>query len=161
MSSVGGVSSAEGAAYAAPRNGRFYPGHAALPDDDLLPHLLLDPGEGGWELLDRYHRTAQESGMDPLQTMLFIDLKTRIPEDLLCRTDRMTMLNSVEARVPFLDHRLVEYGLWLPSRLKIQQGLGKYVLKRAAEALLPHEIIYRRKMGFPTPIRPWLSGDSA
>jgi asparagine synthase (glutamine-hydrolysing) len=148
-----------GRRHTAPSNSRFYPGHAALPDDDLLQHLFLDPDEAGWELLDRQHRRAQESGMDALQTMLFIDLKTRIPEDLLCRTDRMTMLNSVEARVPFLDHRLVEYGFWLPSSLKVHQGVGKYVLKRAAEGLLPHEIIYRRKMGFPTPIRPWLSGD--
>lgn len=141
------------------RSGRFYPGHSALPDNELLQNLFRDPDEEGWELLDSYHRTAQTAGMDPLQTMLFIDLKTRIPEDLLCRTDRMTMLNSVEARVPFLDHSLVEYSLWLPSALKIRHGVGKYVLKRAAEALLPHEIIYRRKMGFPTPIRQWLSDD--
>jgi asparagine synthase (glutamine-hydrolysing) len=91
--------------------------------------------------------------------MLAIDLQTRIPEDLLSRTDRMTMANSIEARVPFLDHELVELAFWLPSALKIRRGVGKYILKRAAEAWLPETVIYRTKMGFPTPVRRWLSGE--
>ena len=97
--------------------------------------------------------------MDALQRMLYVDLKTRIPEDLLARTDRVTMAHAVEARVPFLDHKLVEFGFWLPSDLKIRGGVGKHVLRRAAEAWLPAEVIHRRKRGFPTPVRSWLANE--
>jgi asparagine synthase (glutamine-hydrolysing) len=142
----------------APRARAPYAGHSAIPDLDLLDALLPHGEDRGLPLLEAYRRTAAEAGMDALQTMLFLDLKTRIPEDLLSRTDRMTMANSVEARVPFLDHELVEFAFWLPSGLKMRGGHGKHVLKRAAEPLLPPEIISRRKMGFPTPIRRWLTG---
>ncbi|HEY7140334.1 MAG TPA: asparagine synthase (glutamine-hydrolyzing) [Methylomirabilota bacterium] len=138
---------------------RFYPGHAGLPDPSLVDSLVLQPADPELDMLDAYHREAAEAGLDRLQTMLAIDLQTRIPEDLLCRTDRMTMANSIEARVPFLDHELVELGFWLPSALKIRRGVSKYVLKRAAEAWLPSNVIYRPKMGFPTPIRRWLTGE--
>jgi asparagine synthase (glutamine-hydrolysing) len=138
---------------------RFYDGHAGLPDPSLVDALVVAAGEREPDMLDVYHDAAVGAGLDPLQTMLAIDLQTRIPEDLLARTDRMTMDNSVEARVPFLDHELVELGFWLPSALKIRRGTDKYILKRAAEAWLPAELIYRRKMGLPTPIRRWLSGE--
>jgi asparagine synthase (glutamine-hydrolysing) len=138
-----------------------YPGHATLPDPGLVD-ALLTTSAFDWsdrDPLDEYDARARAAGMDRLQTMLATDLWTRIPEDLLCRTDRMTMANSVEARVPFLDHHMVEFGFWMPSEFKLRGGIGKYALKRAAEAWLPTELIYRPKMGFPTPIRSWLSGE--
>ena len=141
------------------RRERFYFGHAGLPDPSLVDSLVIEPPDPELDRLDAHHRAAVEAGLDRLQTMLAIDLQTRIPEDLLCRTDRMTMANSIEARVPFLDHELVELGFWLPSALKIRGGVSKYILKRAAEAWLPANVIYRRKMGFPTPIRRWLTGE--
>ena len=66
------------------------------------------------------------------------------------------MACSIESRVPFLDHPFVEFAMRIPEHMKIHRGCGKYVLKRAVEDLLPHDIIYRKKMGFPTPLRQWL-----
>ena len=66
------------------------------------------------------------------------------------------MACSIESRVPFLDHTFVEFSTRIPDRLKIRGDTQKYVLKKAVEDLLPHDIIYRKKMGFPTPLRDWL-----
>lgn len=66
------------------------------------------------------------------------------------------MACSIESRVPFLDHQFVEFAAAVPDRLKLRGGVGKYILKRAVEDILPREIVYRKKMGFPTPLRQWL-----
>ena len=71
------------------------------------------------------------------------------------------MACSIESRVPFLDHPLVEFAARVPDHLKLRGGVGKYIVKKAAEGLVPHEILYRKKMGFPTPIRQWLRADAA
>jgi asparagine synthase (glutamine-hydrolysing) len=90
-----------------------------------------------------------------LARMLYADQKTYLVE-LLMKQDQMSMATSIESRVPFLDHELVEFSTRVPERLKLQAGEGKYIVKKAVEELLPREIIYRRKMGFPTPLRQWL-----
>jgi asparagine synthase (glutamine-hydrolysing) len=77
-----------------------------------------------------------------------VELRNRLPELLLMRVDKMTMANSVEARVPFLDEDVVEFALKIPSQLKGKGGEPKYVLKKAAEGILPNEIVYRKKWGF-------------
>jgi asparagine synthase (glutamine-hydrolysing) len=87
--------------------------------------------------------------------MLYADQKTYLVE-LLMKQDQMSMSASLESRVPFLDHTFVEFAARIPDRLKIRNGEQKYVLKKAVEDLLPAGIIYRKKMGFPTPIRQWL-----
>jgi asparagine synthase (glutamine-hydrolysing) len=89
-----------------------------------------------------------------LSQMLYADQKTYLVE-LLMKQDQMSMANSIESRVPFLDHIFVEFASRVPEHLKIQGKTGKYILKRAVEDLLPREIIYRPKMGFPTPLRQW------
>ena len=71
------------------------------------------------------------------------------------------MACSLESRVPFLDHPFVEFAASVPENMKIRNGTGKYIVKRAVEDLLPHEIIYRTKMGFPTPLKSWLREDRA
>ena len=71
------------------------------------------------------------------------------------------MACSIESRVPFLDHTLVEFAARIPDHLKIRGGVAKYVFKKAVEGYLPAEIIHRRKMGFPTPLSEWLSGAHA
>ncbi len=93
--------------------------------------------------------------------MTYLELKLRLPELLLMRVDKITMANSVEARVPFLDHHLVEYALSLPTDLKIKGTSGKHILKRALESVLPADLLYRPKRGFGAPIREWFRGDSA
>ena len=92
--------------------------------------------------------------------MLFADQKTYLVE-LLMKQDQMSMATSIESRVPFLDHPFVEFSTRVPSRLKLRGGEGKYIVKKAVEDLLPHEIVYRRKMGFPTPLRQWLGDPRA
>jgi asparagine synthase (glutamine-hydrolysing) len=65
------------------------------------------------------------------------------------------MANSIETRVPFLDHHLVEFAASIPSKYKIAGGIGKHILKRALEPVLPHDLLYAKKRGFGTPIREW------
>jgi asparagine synthase (glutamine-hydrolysing) len=90
--------------------------------------------------------------------MSYLELKLRLPELLLMRVDKMTMATSVEARVPFLDHHLVEYAMSLPVELKINGMSGKHILKRALEKVLPPDLLYRRKRGFGAPVREWFRG---
>lgn len=87
------------------------------------------------------------------QTM-HLDLKTYVPSALY-DLDRMTMANSIEGRVPFLDHRLIEWAATLPLRLKINGTRNKYLVKLLGERYLPHETIYRQKVGFGTPVDLW------
>jgi asparagine synthase (glutamine-hydrolysing) len=88
-----------------------------------------------------------------LGRMLYADQKTYLVE-LLMKQDKMSMAASIESRVPFLDYKLVEFAARIPDDLKLRSE-GKYVLKRAIGDLLPQEIIYRKKQGFPTPLRDW------
>jgi asparagine synthase (glutamine-hydrolysing) len=95
---------------------------------------------------------------DLLQRMTHLELKLRLAELLLMRVDKMTMANSVEARVPFLDHEFVEFAMALPPEMKVRRGVGKYALKKAVEAILPNEIVHRRKQGFGAPVSEWFQG---
>jgi len=75
------------------------------------------------------------------------------------RVDKLTMANSIEARVPFLDHELVELAMAMPDDVKIKDGLRKVVLKRAVSDLLPHDLIWRPKQGFGAPVAQWFRGE--
>jgi len=97
----------------------------------------------------------ERSSDSQLQRMLYADQKTYLVE-LLMKQDRMSMASSIESRVPFLDHTLVEFAMSVPDRLKIRGGVQKYVFKEAVSDLLPAGIVHRKKMGFPTPLRQWL-----
>jgi asparagine synthase (glutamine-hydrolysing) len=99
----------------------------------------------------------QESSGDMLQRLLYTDIKTYLVE-LLMKQDNMSMAASIESRVPFLDHVLVEYATRIPRDVQIRGLAGKQILKKAMEDLLPHDIIYRPKLGFPTPWSQWLAG---
>jgi asparagine synthase (glutamine-hydrolysing) len=89
-----------------------------------------------------------------LNRMLYADTKTYLHE-LLMKQDQMSMAASIESRVPFLDHKLVEFTVRLPERLKLRRGRTKYVLRRAMRDILPEPILARRKMGFPVPVGQW------
>lgn len=117
----------------------------ALPDAEN--HAFLDETFGG------YYNRVKTAGS--LNRMLFVDTKTWLPDDLLVKADKMTMAASVELRVPFLDHRLVEFAARLPVSYKVRGGETKYLLKKAMERFLPNEVIYRRKKGFPVPLAAW------
>ncbi|HED36279.1 MAG TPA: asparagine synthase (glutamine-hydrolyzing) [Gammaproteobacteria bacterium] len=90
-----------------------------------------------------------------LRKMSYADIKSWLPDDLLVKADKMTMAASLELRVPLLDHKLVEYTSLLPDEFKLNNGQGKYLLKKMMEKYIPHEIIYRKKKGFPVPIASW------
>ncbi len=93
-----------------------------------------------------------------LNRMLYADVKTCLQE-LLMKQDQMSMATSVESRVPFLDHPLVEFTAKLPVHLKLRYGwITKYILRRAMAGVLPESILSRRKMGFPVPIGKWFRG---
>ena len=95
---------------------------------------------------------------DGLDRAQYADLKIWLPGDILTKTDRMSMAVSLEAREPLLDYRLVEFAARLPVSLRIHGNTGKYLMKRAMEPHLPHNILYRSKMGFVTPIAQWFRG---
>src|SRR3979490_1321413 len=90
--------------------------------------------------------------------MSYLELKLRLPELLLMRVDKITMATSVEARVPFLDHHLIEYAMALPQMFKVKNGSGKHILKSALEAVLPKDVLYQRKRGFGAPTGEWFRG---
>jgi asparagine synthase (glutamine-hydrolysing) len=92
-----------------------------------------------------------------MQRLLYTDIKTYLVE-LLMKQDNMSMAASIESRVPFLDHVLVEWAMRIPASMQIRGGAGKQILKKAMEGLLPRSIIERPKLGFPTPWSGWLAG---
>jgi asparagine synthase (glutamine-hydrolysing) len=98
-------------------------------------------------------------GSDFLARMSYSEFKLRLPELLLMRMDKITMSTSVEGRVPFLDHDLVEFTMDIPQVWKARNGVSKYLLKRALKDILPDDIIHRPKMGFGAPMAEWLRGD--
>ncbi len=96
----------------------------------------------------------------PVERMLYVDSKTWLPDYLLLRGDKLTMANSIEGRVPLLDHEVVEFASQLPAKWKLNGSTRKYLLKQAAAKLLPDEIINRKKQGFPIPIERWLKAEA-
>jgi asparagine synthase (glutamine-hydrolysing) len=99
----------------------------------------------------------EQSSGEMLHRLLYTDIKTYLVE-LLMKQDNMSMAASIESRVPFLDHPLVEFATNIPQNLQLGGFAGKRILKKAVEDLLPHSILYRPKLGFPTPWSRWLAG---
>ncbi|HKP88300.1 MAG TPA: asparagine synthase (glutamine-hydrolyzing) [Blastocatellia bacterium] len=106
------------------------------------------------EDLDRL--IAAKPDADLLERMIYQELKLRLAELLLMRVDKMTMATSVEARVPFLDHKLVEFAMGLPRQMKYGHGETKRILKRALRGVIPDHVIRRKKQGFGAPINEWM-----
>ncbi len=125
----------------------------ALFSDDLYQELK------GYTALEvfREHQ-ANFDGDDPLSLIQYLDIKTYLVGDILTKVDRASMAHSLEVRVPFLDHKFVEWTAKIPTDLKIKNGCGKYILKKAMEPHLPHDVLYRKKMGFRVPLSDWFKG---
>jgi asparagine synthase (glutamine-hydrolysing) len=98
---------------------------------------------------------AAGNGLDPLSRLQDLDLNSYLPGDILTKVDRMSMANSLEARVPLLDHPLVEFACRLPARLRLRSGQTKYLLKRALRGRVPDEVLTRPKQGFGVPLEIW------
>jgi len=99
------------------------------------------------------------NGLGLLDATLLTDQLTYLPDDLLVKVDIASMANSLEARSPFLDHKLIEFAASLPENLKIKHLQPKYLLKKVAARLVPKDVIYRKKMGFGVPIGSWFRGE--
>jgi asparagine synthase (glutamine-hydrolysing) len=119
---------------------------------DVLHELMRDePSRGPSALL---------AGFDGhwLSALQYFDMKSYLPLDILTKVDRMSMAHSIEARVPLLDHKLVEFAATIPAALKLRKGRTKHIFKEAMRGILPDEIIDRRKQGFAVPIAYWFRG---
>jgi asparagine synthase (glutamine-hydrolysing) len=114
-------------------------------------------GLSSWEALrpirERFEEKAWE--LSPMHWMTYLDLNLRLPELLLMRVDKMSMAVSLEARVPFLDHKFVELAMSIPQAVKTRNGTLKYILKKAVQGIIPDELIDRRKQGFGVPVYEW------
>ena len=126
---------------------------------EMKERLFLADLKG--RIADRHPREALRrlqsdvEDLDPLSQMLYIDTRANLPDDLLMVGDKTSMANSLEARVPFLDYRLVEFIERLPPRLKLNRLTGKYLHKKALEKWLPSEVVWRKKKGFANPVEHW------
>jgi asparagine synthase (glutamine-hydrolysing) len=140
----------------------FWGGAEAFPHN--RKERLLSPrmrarfaGMTSWQALaplrERFEQKAWEPS--PLHWMTYLDLNLRLPELLLMRVDKMSMGVSLEGRVPFLDHKFVEFAMSIPSEVKLRNGTLKYILKKAVRGVIPDEIIDRRKQGFAVPVEEW------
>jgi asparagine synthase (glutamine-hydrolysing) len=144
-------------------------GGVVIYDEALKPRLLSpylrsrSNGLSSYSVVSQYldHLSKARPRADFAQQMTYLELKVRLPELLLTRIDKMTMAASVEARVPFLDHHLVDYASGISVDRKIQGTTGKLILKRALEKVLPKEVLYTRKRGFGAPIREWFRGENS
>jgi asparagine synthase (glutamine-hydrolysing) len=131
--------------------------HHVLSSCWLAPQVLMD---GSSE-----HATAFTdpkcwiSGADIRQTMMYLDMVTYLPDDILVKVDRAAMAVSLETRVPLLDHRVIEFACSLPMSLKVNGGVGKSLLRKLAYDLIPESLINRPKQGFGVPIGDWLRTD--
>lgn len=113
----------------------------------------------GYDALSVFREHAANAPTDhPLLLAQYLDFKTWLPGDILTKVDRASMAHSLEVRVPVLDHRLVEWSSCIPPRMKLHRGEGKYVFKKMLETDLPHEVLYRKKMGFSVPLAAWFRG---
>lgn len=114
---------------------------------------------GGYHAREVFHHHAARARTDdPLALIQYLDLKTYLIGDINTKVDRASMAHSLEVREPLMDHPLVEWLAALPSSLKLRGGEGKYLLKKSQEARLPHDVLYRRKMGFAVPLKRWFRG---
>lgn len=109
------------------------------------------------EITQDYYRSAPAD--DHVSRILYTDIKTYLPGDILVKVDRMSMANSLETRAPLLDYRVVEYAAGIPSNLKLNGAEKKFVLKKTFSDLLTDDILYRKKMGFSVPLAEWLRSE--
>ena len=112
----------------------------------------------GYQAFEVFRRVAARAPAHPLSLIQYVDLKTYLPGDILTKVDRASMAHSLEVRGPLLDHTIVEWLAGLPPDMKLHQGTGKYVFKRAMEPYLPKDVLYRPKMGFGVPLAAWFRG---
>ena len=138
---------------------RYY-GNARIFREEQLPGLLrtYDPSISFHDVTDPLYEVSRS--WDPVQRMQHVDLFSWLRGDILVKADRMTMANSLELRVPFLDKEVFEVARRIPMSEKLAGGTTKYAMRKALERIVPEHVLHRRKLGFPVPTRVYLKGDS-
>lgn len=130
--------------------------------DDMRPRLYSASFRqrlAGYRTADLFHEHAARAQTDdPLSLIQYLDIQTYLVGDINTKVDRASMAHALEVREPLMDHSLVEWAAGLPSALKIRDGESKWLLKKAMEPHLPHDIMYRPKMGFAVPLIRWFRG---
>jgi len=114
-------------------------------------------GYDSFNVFQHYYDRADTD--DPLSKIQYLDIKTYLTDDILTKVDRASMAVSLEVRAPMLDHKFMECAASIPSGLKLKGGVGKYILKKALESVLPIDILYRSKQGFAVPLDVWFRRD--
>jgi asparagine synthase (glutamine-hydrolysing) len=125
------------------------------PVPGLLPDAFVQPDSHAVVAHYLAPLTGRLEEPEVLQKIPYMELKLRLPEHLLMRVDKLTMAHAVEARVPFLDHDVVEFARRLPSRYKLRDGVGKRIVKKVAAKYVDEDLVYRRKQGFGAPMEEW------
>ena len=142
-----------------PLSERYF-GNALIFTEEQKDNLLTMRSSHKLSPLDITRPYFKEAAhLDDIAQMQYLDFKTWLSGDILTKADRMTMAHSLELRVPFLDHHLVEFAGTIPHHLKISGGMTKYILREAARDWLPPEVATRPKRGFPVPTREWIKKD--
>ncbi len=141
-----------------PLEERYY-GNAREFRDEQLRAVLpsYDPACGHADVTAEPYR--ESAGWDPVARMQHVDLHTWLRGDILVKADKMTMANSLELRVPFLDLEVFRVASRIPLEQKLAAGTTKYALRRALSEIVPDHVLHRRKLGFPVPIRHWLAAE--
>ena len=137
--------------------------HSVCVIPDGMRRRLFSPAQQrdlqGYRAIDLLSHHMRRAPTDHyLSQVQYVDLKTYLPGDILTKVDRASMANSLEVRVPFLDHRLLEWAATLPFRLKLNGREGKYLLKQAMRRYIPENVLFREKMGFAVPLARWFRG---
>ncbi len=140
---------------ALPLEQRYY-GNARIFRDDQLAGVLrqYDPRRSHTDVTEPHYRDS--AAWDPVSRMQHVDLFTWLRGDILVKADKMTMANSLELRVPFLDPEVFAVASGLPLTQKLAENTTKYALRKALDGIVPAHVLHRRKLGFPVPIRHWL-----
>ncbi len=134
-----------------------YESYTSLLDDQLISAMLVDGTAPKAGMFQKYFDECDSS--DALDKLLYIDLKTSLPEQLLMLTDKMSMRTSIEARVPYLDHRIVEYVARIPAKYKISGFKLRHIQKQCFKRHLPDFVFQQKKKGFGAPIGSWFRGE--
>ncbi|MGA2072452.1 MAG: asparagine synthase (glutamine-hydrolyzing) [Terriglobia bacterium] len=124
----------------------YWKSPAQVVSGAIEPPTVLSRGPDGIQGADLCHR------------FMLLDLLTYLPEDILAKLDRASMAVSLEARVPILDHRVVEFAARVPTSMKVRSGMGKWLLRQVLHRYVPRELVERPKMGFSVPIEDWVRG---
>jgi asparagine synthase (glutamine-hydrolysing) len=133
----------------------FFNTHA----NELYSKEFMNSTDKGYSLAPVIQYLANRGGGGKINKMLYVDTKTSLPDDLLLKADKMTMANSIELRVPFLDHKILEFAATLPENFKLRGFTTKFIAKQALRHRVPREILHRKKAGFPVPYESWFRGD--